>query len=66
MLLPTTTPGRWSILAVGAFAGFLAILALTIAAGQRGGEEFFDNPAGVSAFILGGSRLVGVCFHGFT
>lgn len=64
MLLPTTALGRWSILAIGAFAGLLAIFALTVAAGQRGGEDFFDNLvltvpflgsylAAVSAFILG-------------
>ena len=64
MKLPTTTLGRWSILAAAAFAGLLAIFALTVAAGQRGGEEFFDNLAlalpflgaylaAVSAFILG-------------
>ena len=64
MLLPTTASGRWSILAIAAFAGLLVIFALTVAAGQRGGEEFFDNLwltlpflgaylAAVSAFILG-------------
>lgn len=64
MLRPTTALGRRSILAVAAFAGLLAIFALAVAAGQRGGEEFFDNLAltlpilgaylaAASAFILG-------------
>ena len=52
------------MLAVAVFGVLLAIFALLVAAGQRGGEEFFDNLwltvpflgaylAGVSAFILG-------------
>lgn len=68
MQLPTTTLGRWSIRAIAAFAGLLAIFALTVAAGQRGGDEFFDNLAlavpflaaylaAVSAFILGASAM---------
>ena len=70
MLLPTTTPGRWSILAVAAFAVLVVIFALTVAAGQRGGEEFFDNLwlalpglgayfAAVAAFILGALAITG-------
>ena len=64
MLEPTTSPGRWSIVAGAVFAVLLGIFALTVAAGQRGGEEFFDNlwltvpilgayAAAVSAFVLG-------------
>jgi len=64
VLLPTTTPGRWSILAVATFAVIVVIFALMVAAGQRGGEEFLDNLwlalpglgaylAAVAAFILG-------------
>ncbi|MDH3682558.1 MAG: hypothetical protein OEV40_21705 [Acidimicrobiia bacterium] len=69
MLRPTTEAGQWSILAVAAFAVLLAVFALTVAAGQRGGEEFFDNLwltvpflgaylAGVCAFILGAMAIV--------
>ncbi len=52
------------MLAVAVFGVLLAVFALTVAAGQRGGEEFFDNLwltvpflgaylAGVSALVLG-------------
>mgnify|MGYP001824224683 FL=1 len=64
MLVPTTDPGRWSVLSAAAFAGFISTFALLVAAGQRGGDEFFDNlwltipflaayVAGVAAFALG-------------
>jgi hypothetical protein len=43
VLLPTTTPGRWSLLAVAAFGVLVAFFAILVAAGQRGGDEFFDN-----------------------
>jgi hypothetical protein len=57
-------PGRWSVLAAAAFAVLVSTFALLVAAGQRGGEEFFDNlwltipflaayVAGVVAFALG-------------
>ena len=56
--------GDGRLRAIAAFAGLLAIFALAVAAGQRGGDEFFDNLAlalpflgaylaAVSAFILG-------------
>lgn len=68
VLRPTTVPGRWSILAVLAFAVLIAIFAFTVAAGQRGGEEFFDNLwltvpflgaylAAVAAFAFGASAI---------
>ncbi|MGI9616478.1 MAG: hypothetical protein ACR2QO_26415 [Acidimicrobiales bacterium] len=64
MLLPTTTAGRWSILAIAAFAILVVIFVVAVAAGQRGGQEFFDNlwlalpglgafVAAVAAFIVG-------------
>jgi hypothetical protein len=64
VLAPTTGPGRWSVLAIAAFAGFFSTFVLLVTAGQRGGEEFFDNlwltvpflaayVAGVAAFVLG-------------
>lgn len=69
MLSPTTDPGRWSALSFAAFATLLAIFALLVAAGQRGGEEFFDNlwltvpflaayAAAVAAFGLGALAIV--------
>lgn len=68
MRLPTTTLGRWSIRAIGAFAGFLAIFAIAVTAGQRGGDDFFDNLAlalpflaaylaAVAAFVLGAMAI---------
>jgi len=67
--LPTTTPGRWSMLSAAAFAVLVLVFALTVAAGQRGGEEFFDNLwlalpglgaylAAVAAFLLGAGAIV--------
>ncbi len=64
MLLPTTAPGRLSIVAAGAFAVLAVTFAILVAAGQRGGDEFFDNLwlalpglgaylAAVIAFVLG-------------
>ena len=64
MFAPTTDPGRWSVLAIAAFAGLLGVFAALVAAGQRGGDEFFDNlwltvpflaafVAAVAAFVLG-------------
>jgi len=68
VLQPSTAPGRWSILALAVFAALLAIFALMVAAGQRGGDEFFDNLwltlpflgaylASVCAFVLGATAI---------
>lgn len=65
---PLTGPGRWSLLASAAFAICLAIFVLMVSAGQRGGDEFFDNlwltvpflaayVAAVSAFVLGAAAI---------
>ena len=70
MLLPTTTLGRWSILVGAAFVALVAVFALLVAAGQRGGEQFFDNlvlalpglgayGAAVVAFVVGVVAIVG-------
>jgi hypothetical protein len=70
VLRPTSGPGRWSILAIAVFAVLLAIFALTVASGQRGGESFFGNLwltvpflgaylAAVAAFILGATAMAG-------
>jgi hypothetical protein len=77
MLLPTTSAGRWSIGAVAAFAVLVVIFAMTVAAGQRGGEEFFDNLwlalpglgayfAAVAAFILGALAITASDERGVT
>ena len=70
MLLPMTAPGRWSILAVTAFAGLVVTFVVAVAVGERGGEGFFDNLwlalpglaaylAAVSAFVLGVIAIAG-------
>lgn len=69
MLVPTTAPGRWSILGVAAFATFSIIFVVAVASGQRGGDEFFDNLwlavpglgayiAAVATFALGAVAIV--------
>ena len=42
-VMPTTKLGRWSSLAIVVFGLLMAVFALLVASGQRGGEEFFDN-----------------------
>ena len=62
MILPTTTPGRWSMAAMVAFGALVAVFALAVAAGQRGGEEFFDNLwlalLGLGAYLAAVATLV--------
>ena len=64
MFVPTTDFGRWSVLGGLAFLVFMGLFALAVAAGQRGGEGFFDNLwltipvliayfSAVGAFVLG-------------
>lgn len=42
-LRPSTTPGRWTLLAFAGFGVFLTVFFLLVESGQRGGDEFFDN-----------------------
>ncbi len=64
MLVPSSVLGRGSALAGVAFLVFIGLFALLVAAGQRGGEKFFDNlwltvpmliaySFAVAAFVLG-------------
>ncbi len=64
MLAAETSPGRWSIRAFVAFVVLWTVFAITVASGQRGGDEFFDNlwltvpflagyVAAVAAFVIG-------------
>lgn len=68
MHVALTAPGRWSLLASAVFALCLAVFFLMVSAGQRGGEEFFDNlwltvpilvayGAAVAAFVLGAAAI---------
>jgi hypothetical protein len=64
VLIATTRLGRWSIRSFAAFVVLLTFFIAAVAAGQRGGEEFFDNlwltipvlaafAAAVTGFVLG-------------
>ncbi len=64
MFVPSSVLGRWSALAGVVFLAFIGLFALLVAAGQRGGEKFFDNLwltvpmliayfSAVGAFVLG-------------
>ena len=52
MLVPSTELGRWSIGLIVVFAAGLSFFSIAVAAGQRGGEGFFDN------MVLTGPMLV--------
>jgi hypothetical protein len=43
LLLPSTTPGRWSIVLVITSLAALGVFFLMVGAGQRGGETLVDN-----------------------
>ena len=43
MIAPGTELGRWSLGLLAAFAAGLSLFGLAVAAGQRGGDGFFDN-----------------------
>lgn len=43
MLKPTTRSGRLSVGFLAGFAVLIALFSVLVAAGQRGGEGFFDN-----------------------
>ena len=43
MWVPTTSLGRLAVLEMTAFLGLMALFAILVASGQRGGEGFFDN-----------------------
>jgi len=43
MWVPTTSPGRLAVLGMATFLGLMALFAILVASGQRGGEGFFDN-----------------------
>ena len=68
-VMPKTTPGKWSIRLTGGLFLFFALLLILVAAGQRGGDTFFSNPAlaasallaaicGIAAFFTGAIAIV--------
>jgi predicted Abi (CAAX) family protease len=68
-ILPVTTPGKWSAGLLGGLVLFFVLLLVLVAAGQRGGETFFSNPAlaitgllaaacGIAAFFTGTISIV--------
>jgi cytochrome bd-type quinol oxidase subunit 2 len=63
-MVASTRPGRWALASSAAFVVLMAFFVVAVAAGQRGGDEFFDNlwltipilmayAAAVAAFVLG-------------
>ena len=52
LLLPSSTPGRWSIGLVVTSLAALGVFFLVVGTGQRGGETLFDN------WLLTGPMLV--------
>lgn len=70
-LLPVTRTGWRSVFLLAAFAVFLSLFFILVAAGQRGGEEFFDNlwlalpglAAGLSAVSAGATAAFAVGFR---
>lgn len=68
-LVPSSVLGRWSTGASVVFLAFIAVFAIAVAAGQRGGEKFFDNLwltvpmliayfSAVGAFVLGTVAII--------
>jgi hypothetical protein len=41
--MPRTSLGRWSALLMGGFVAMMGLFFVAVAAGQRGGDAFFDN-----------------------
>ncbi len=41
--LPSTWPGRWSLLLVGAAIALFVVANIVVASGQEGGDTIFDN-----------------------
>ena len=53
-IMPKTVPGKLSLWLITAFIVFFASFWLSIAAGQRGGGEFFDNLLLAVPMVLAG------------
>jgi len=57
-LKPKTTMGKWSTGLIIAFLLFVAVLAILVASGQRGGDTFFSNlTLGIPGLLAGVSAV---------
>lgn len=68
LALPSTRAGWWAAGLAAGFFGFFGLFMILVAAGQRGGDTFFDNlwlsgtmlAAGLSAFAGGVTAAVAI------
>ena len=59
MLGPPETPAGWqSIGLAGAFVTCFALSVALVAAGQRGGDSFFDNPLLAVTMLMAGTAAI--------
>ena len=62
--MPKTVPGKWSVWLITAFIVLFAIFWVSVAAGQRGGEGFFDNLLLAIPMMLAGISGIASFFTG--
>jgi hypothetical protein len=63
-ITPRTIPGKLSIGLIGGLCLFFALLVILVAAGQRGGDTFFSNPALAITGLLAGLSGIAAFFTG--
>jgi len=62
---PDTKSGKWAVYAIFGFFGSLVIFYGLVAAGLRGGETFFSNPALAIPILLAASCGIASAFLAF-